>query len=303
MNRFLLKFLIGGTALTLAGCAAVFSIIGLSKLFAGAAIGVIIMASTLEFSKIVITTYLHNYWSTTGKVLRGYLIFAVSIIAVITSMGIYGYLSSAYETTKGSYDIAQTAVDSLEMKKAYYTIALKGVDRQIELKQKQLDSKTAIRINQESRLDSLVAKGRSTYQIRKQIESIEDQISSTQPQVDSLNRVSIQYSDSISRIGVEVLQTDISVNQDSELGSLQFIARVLNVTMDTIVNALIILFMLVFDPLAITLVVVFNKMNKKEQKTAEADQEPEEKKLHSKEKSSILEYQNPSDVVYKRPIR
>lgn len=290
MNRFLLKLLIGGTALTLAGCAAIFSIIGLSKLFAGAALGVVIMASTLEFSKIVITTYLHNHWSTTGRVLRGYLIFAVTIIAMITSMGIYGFLSSAYETTKGNYDIARTTVDSLEMKRAYYSTALESVDRQIDLKQKQLDSKTAIRINQESRLDSLIAKGRSTYQIREQIKSIEDQINTTQPQVDSLNKLSIQYSDSISRMGVEVLQTSISVNQDSELGSLQFVARVLNITMDTTVNALTILFMLVFDPLAIALVVVFNKVSK-------------ETELDSKEKSGIVEHQNPSDVVYKRPIR
>ena len=92
MNKTFLKFLVGAVALSLAGCAAFFSIVGLSKLFAGAAMAVIVMASTLEASKLVIASFLYQFWKTASKALRSYLLIAISIIAIITSIGIYGFI-------------------------------------------------------------------------------------------------------------------------------------------------------------------------------------------------------------------
>ena len=120
MNKVALKILIGLIALSLAVCAAFFSVVGLSKLFAGAALAVVIMASTLEASKLVIASFLYQYWTSISKTLRVYLVTAVVIIASITSIGIYGFLSGAYQTTKSTYDLTQTAVDSLTTKKLYY---------------------------------------------------------------------------------------------------------------------------------------------------------------------------------------
>jgi hypothetical protein len=95
MNKLALKIFVGLVALSLAGCAAFFSIVGLSKLFAGAALAVIVMASTLEASKLVIASFLYRFWATVNKSLRAYLLVAITIIAIITSIGIYGFLSGA----------------------------------------------------------------------------------------------------------------------------------------------------------------------------------------------------------------
>ena len=85
-----------------------FSIVGLSKLFAGSAAAVIAMASTLEASKLVIASFLYQSWETVSKVLRAYLMIAIFVIAGITSIGIYGFLSNAYQTTKSKYDLTKT---------------------------------------------------------------------------------------------------------------------------------------------------------------------------------------------------
>ena len=119
MNKILLKYLVGLIALALAVCAAFFSIAGLAKLFAGAATAVIIMASTLEASKLVIASFLYQYWETVSKALRAYLLTAVTIIAIITSIGIYGYLSGAYQETKSKYDLTRTLTDSLSTQKSF----------------------------------------------------------------------------------------------------------------------------------------------------------------------------------------
>ena len=88
--------ILGFTAILLAVTAAYFSVFGLSKLFIGAALSVIIMAGTLEFSKIVIVSFLHQYWQKLSKGLRTYLLLGTIVLMIITSAGIYGFLSSAY---------------------------------------------------------------------------------------------------------------------------------------------------------------------------------------------------------------
>ena len=95
MKKFY-AFILGFTAILLAITAAYFSVFGLSKLFIGASLSVIIMAATLEFSKIVIVSSLHQFWNKIAKGLRGYLVFGVVILMIITSVGIYGFLTSAY---------------------------------------------------------------------------------------------------------------------------------------------------------------------------------------------------------------
>ena len=92
-------FLIGLSALAVSGSAAFYSVFGLSKLFAGASMQVIIMAGSLQFAKLVTASLLYQYWGTINKFLRVYLSIAVFVLMVITSGGIYGYLSGAYQET------------------------------------------------------------------------------------------------------------------------------------------------------------------------------------------------------------
>ena len=88
---------LGISALLIAGSAAFFSVFGLSKLFAGAALSVIIMAGSLELGKLVTAAFLYRYWSVVNWFQRVYLGTAVIILVGITSAGIFGYLSNAYQ--------------------------------------------------------------------------------------------------------------------------------------------------------------------------------------------------------------
>jgi hypothetical protein len=104
-------------SLAVAGCAAYFSIWGLSQLFAGASTAVIIMASVLELGKIVTTTALHTYWHKLAKTLKIYLTVSVGVLMIITSAGIYGFLSNAYQKTANQLEIHEGEINVLNVKK------------------------------------------------------------------------------------------------------------------------------------------------------------------------------------------
>ena len=99
MRERLFPLVIALSALAVSGSAAFYSVYGLSKLFAGASFQVMIMAGSLEFAKLVIASLLYQYWDTINKALKVYLSIACFILIVITSGGIYGFLSGAYQST------------------------------------------------------------------------------------------------------------------------------------------------------------------------------------------------------------
>lgn len=265
MNKILLKYLVGFIAFSLAVCAAFFSIAGLAKLFAGAALAVIIMASTLEASKLVIASFLYQYWDTASKALRTYLLIAITIIALITSIGIYGYLSGAYQETKSKYDLTQTLTDSLTTQKLFYQSSVDNFKLQLDSKNTQLSNLTSIRNSQENRATQLVTSNQSSNSADRSARRTDSNIKSLNTEIDDLNRKLIAYSDSVSKVSVAITKASLKNDLSSELGSLSYISKILNVPMDNIVNVLILLFIIVFDPLAICMVLAFNFMNRKEE--------------------------------------
>jgi hypothetical protein len=265
MNKILLKYLVGLIALALAVCAAFFSIAGLAKLFAGAATAVIIMASTLEASKLVIASFLYQYWDTVSKALRAYLLTAVTIIAIITSIGIYGYLSGAYQETKSKYDLTRTLTDSLSTQKSFYQSSVDNFKLQLDSKNAQLSNLTSIRNSQENRATQLVTSNQSSNSADRSARRTDSSIKLLNAEIDDLNKKLITYSDSVSKVSVAITKASLKNDLSSELGSLSYISKILNVPMDNIVNVLILLFIIVFDPLAICMVLVFNFMNRKEE--------------------------------------
>ena len=271
MNKLALKIFVGLVALSLAGCAAFFSIVGLSKLFAGAAVAVIVMASTLEASKLVIASFLYRFWATVNKSLRAYLLIAITIIAIITSIGIYGFLSGAYQTTKSKYDLTRTQTDSLATQKMYFESSAVTFKSQLESKNTQLANLTSIRNSQELRATQLVTSNRSSRSADRSAKETDATIKTLNKDIDELNKKVIAYSDSSSKVQVSITQLGLKNEISSELGSLAYISRVLHVEMDSVVNILIILFIIVFDPLAICMVLAFNFMSKPKE-----DNKPEE---------------------------
>ena len=112
--------LLGLSALFVAFNAAFFSVSGLSKLFAGAALSVIVMASSLELAKLITAGYLYNYWEKINKSFRLYLSGAVVILILITSLGIYGFLTSAFQDTFNQYSIKEKQLAFLEQKEQFW---------------------------------------------------------------------------------------------------------------------------------------------------------------------------------------
>lgn len=261
MNKTILKLSVGLIAISLAVCAAFFSIVGLSKLFAGAALAVIVMASTLEASKLVIASFLYQHWNAVNKTLRTYLVVAVTIIMMITSIGIYGFLSGAYQTTKSKYDLTQTQVDSLVAKQTYYEASLSNLNVQLNTKNSQLNNLTSIRNSQEQRATQLITSNRSSNSADKSARQTDASIKTLNLDIDNLNKQIISYTDSVSKIKVEVTQLGLKNEISSELGSLAYISKIINEPMDKVVNILILLFIIVFDPLAICMVLAFNFLN------------------------------------------
>ena len=106
--------LIALSALSVSASAAFYSVSGLSKLFAGASTEVIIMAGSLEVAKLVIASLLYQYWSKLNKLLRIYLTTAATVLILITSVGIYGFLSAAYQQTANKAGNTEIQIQLLE---------------------------------------------------------------------------------------------------------------------------------------------------------------------------------------------
>jgi len=117
MNKKLLPWLLLICALGLSSTAAYYSVVGLSIVFAGVAIPVIIMGSFLETSKLVIATYLHNQWKKTYTGLKVYLTLSLIVLSIITSIGIYGLLSKGFQSNITKMEIDTKRVSNVEVKK------------------------------------------------------------------------------------------------------------------------------------------------------------------------------------------
>jgi len=109
----LLNLLALFTSLSIAGIAAYFSILGLATIFAGAYLGVVVMASVLEFGKIVTAAYLHLVWDRLGF-MKYYLATSVFVLMLITSLGIFGYLAKASSDTSYATGVAQSEITRIE---------------------------------------------------------------------------------------------------------------------------------------------------------------------------------------------
>jgi hypothetical protein len=132
LKKGFLPFLVGFSALSVSGSAAFYSVFGLSKLFAGASTEVIIMAGSLEVAKLVTASLLYQYWDTINKLLKYYLSIAVVILVLITSMGIYGFLSSAYQDTFNELTYVENEKKFLQQKVDFYQQDLTRYDKELQ---------------------------------------------------------------------------------------------------------------------------------------------------------------------------
>jgi hypothetical protein len=233
-----LKFLVGFSALIIAGCAAFFSVTGLGVLFSGASTAVMVMAGSLEFAKLVAATYLKQTWDEIKGFNKWYLTIAVAILMMITSAGIFGYLSNAFQSQ---------------------SLQLQQVDREILVYSTKIEQNTAqitqlnTQIGQLSSTQStILEKGKVNNRLLRSIDSKDKQVSQINKKISDLQDENAKNNEKINEIKVK------NLGLEKEVGGFRFIAEVFGVELKKVVKFFIFLIVIVFDPLAIALIIAFN---------------------------------------------
>ena len=292
-----LPVLIALSALSVSGSAAFYSVSGLSKLFAGASFAVILMSSSLEISKLVIASLLYQYWDTINKWLRTYLASAVVILVLITSMGIYGFLSAAYQDTYRNLSVKDNKITFLTQKKDFYESDVLRYDEELN----RISENISILSNAKS-TGIQVRDTTSATGFRNTISTTELRLSQKRITVEEENRKRVQskreiVADSLQKYQLSILTLENNSESTGELGPLQYLSGLTGIPMDKIINVLLLVIIFVFDPLAISLVVAanfaFEQANpKKKYKENLYGEIEEEKKDYTKINKPIYVEQN-----------
>ena len=247
------------SALLVSGSAAFYSVFGLSRLFAGASTEVIIMAGSLEFAKLVAASLLYQYWDTINKFLRTYLAIAVFVLMVITSGGIYGFLSGAYQSTATKSELLDKSLAILNQKQIRFeeskkdlTLEKSQINKSIADLRISLSSPTSVSYWDENSQTVITTTSSSTRR------ALQAELKTAILDRDNLNIKLEAVLDSITSTDIVLLEKEISNENERELGPLKYIADITNKPMDKVVNWFLLLIVFVFDPLAIALVVTAN---------------------------------------------
>ena len=258
LSKYFLPSVIALSALSVSVSAAFYSVTGLSKLFAGASTEVIIMAASLEASKLVLATLLHQYWDRLGKLLRAYLTSAVVVLIIITSMGIYGFLSAAYQETANKSTIIDTQIAFLEQKRDFYQEDVDRYDTELER-----ISNNIATLSQAKSRDIQVRDTSSATGFRNTISTTELRLAQQRIESEEENRRLVQAdrseaADSLQKYQVAILDANIGNDIAAELGPLKYLSGLIGISMDRIINILLLIIIFVFDPLAVSMVLAAN---------------------------------------------
>lgn len=251
-------FIIASSALSVSASAAFYSISGLSKLFAGAALAVIIMTTSLEVAKLVIASLLYQYRKTIPKLLKYYLTVAAVVLVLITSMGIYGFLSAAYQETAakaGSIDaqisLIETKRDNVREQLAVYSNEKSSINTAVaELRSGLSNNKIQYKDRETGQIITTTSSS-TRRSLEKQLDQAILRQTEINNKVDGLNERLFEYETEI---------VEVSINNDiaGELGPLKYLSGLTGTPMDKIINYLLLTIIFVFDPLAIALVIAAN---------------------------------------------
>ena len=255
------------SALSVSASAAFYSVSGLSKLFAGASFEVIIMAGSLEISKLVIASLLYQYWTDINKLLRAYLSVAAVILVLITSMGIYGFLSAAYQETYQKLIVNENQIEFLENKAKFYEDDVNRYDEELERISGNISTLSNAKATSIQVRDTSAVGG-----LRSTVSTAELRLAQQRIGVEEENRKEVNIkrtvaADSLQNIKLKILDLQNDSDTVGELGPLQYLSGLTQTPMDKIINILLLVIIFVFDPLAISLVVAanfaFDQANKK----------------------------------------
>ena len=250
-------YILASSSLFIAGNAAFFSITGLAHLFSGSFWSVIIMASSLELGKLVTASFLYRFWDKITSFMKVYLLLGVIILIGITSIGIFGYLSKAYQESAIELNMINTKLELYE----------EEVGRLQEDKEFML---AEMEVQIESLPENYITAKRN---IREEY-------------MPAIRDLSIKVSESKSVLG-ELKQEFITTGVD--VGPILYVAQIVNSDIDSVVKWLILILIMVFDPLAVALVIATNiVLNDNKNILFETEEEVEDKEESSKDKEEEL---------------
>jgi hypothetical protein len=257
IKKRLFPLLIAFSALSVSVSAAFYSVSGLSKLFAGAALAVIIMAASLEIAKLVIASLLYQYRKILPKLLKWYLSVACFVLILITSMGIYGFLSAAYQETaalSGNIDAQITLIevkrDNIKEQLAVYNEEKSSINKAVADLRNGL-SNNKIQYTDTSGNVVTTTSSSTRRALEKQLDQAIDRQTIINSKVDDLNEKLFNYE-------TEIVEVSTNNEVAGELGPLKYLSGLTGIPMDRIINYLLLTIIFVFDPLAIALVIAAN---------------------------------------------
>jgi hypothetical protein len=257
--------LLGITALTIALVAAFFSVYGIATLFAGAFVLTAIMASALEIGKLVTVTFLYRYWQKSKSFLKVYLTVAALVLMLITSLGIFGYLSAAYQKSAIEFKASQEKIVLIEGQKTY-------MHDKISQSKTRIETLNNMRAMQEARLNEGMTNAfltRNPLQLKQlqdqtveMIKSADDNIKTEQEKIQSTT-------DEIQKIDTQVNEMKFASAGKKDIRTFQFVAEQFGTTLDTVAKWFIITLIFVFDPLAVALILAYNVVAYKKESAPE----------------------------------
>lgn len=241
------------TTITIAGSAAYFSVFGLAQIFTGTFLPVIIMGTALEAGKLIAASFVYRYWSAISKLMIAYLISAIIVLMIITSMGIFGYLSSGYQSDILPIKLKTQNIRLLEEKKAELII----LKQEAVVTKNKIDTDIASLPNNyvsgRIRLDNMYKEDK--IQIREQLSYITNELRQTTL--------------ALSKLKGELLQDQVHI------GPIIFIAEAFDATSDEATKFLILMIIGVFDPLAVVLTIGVNiALEQRKKLTPKSDHQP-----------------------------
>ncbi len=242
------------SALFVASIAALFSVIGIGMLFSGAAVSSMVMATSLEIGKLAAVTFIYRYWEKTTKLLRGYLATAIFILVVITSAGVFGWLSSAYQSSALQYKAAQEQVETIDAQK-------KIQQSQMELSNNRIASLLASRNDQEKRMNETMNSpvlSRNPTAMRQLMDQNISLIKSTDAEIAVEKTTYTELSKKSSELDKQVLDIKTASSKTKDIITFKFVAEELGWELNKTVKWFIMFIIVVFDPLAVSLILAYN---------------------------------------------
>jgi hypothetical protein len=274
MNKKFLPWFLLFCAIGLSGTAAYYSVVGLSIIFSAVALPVIIMGSFLEISKIAIATYLHDKWKEIYGLLKIYLTTALFVLSVLTSIGIYGLLSTGFQQNIAGLEINNKKIENIEVKKERFEEIKLDYQGEKEVLDKDI---TNLR-NALSNNTTTQSIDRTTGQVVTRANggnrrAFEDQLKVAQVNRDVISKKIESLNDSITSLDLEVLNLASTEIESGELGAIKYLSEITGWDIKKTANFFILTLIFVFDPLAIALVIATNQAFKNIGKKEEEDEE------------------------------